>query len=70
MPPEPATGCGRRPIPNNDARVRDPAESTPAASPFTLVVYFAYGRKHSTLALGSRGQKPGLELDMEPTTDN
>lgn len=27
-----------------------------------LVVYFAYGRKHSTLALGSRGRKPGLEL--------
>ncbi|WP_446664129.1 APC family permease [Flexivirga sp. B27] len=25
-----------------------------------LVVYFAYGRKHSTLARGSRGRKPGL----------
>lgn len=27
-----------------------------------LVVYFAYGRKHSDLARGSRGRKPGLEL--------
>lgn len=26
-----------------------------------LIVYFAYGRRHSKLALGSRGRMPGLD---------
>ncbi|GGB18890.1 amino acid permease [Flexivirga endophytica] len=35
-----------------------------------LVVYFAYGRKHSTLARGSRGRKPGLELSASAAGDD